>query len=1081
MGRKKSKQFKTEISKLDTQPTTPNPQLHISNSPPPLKSEAEGDKIPNSQQLIDLGMACYQRGEIEGAISYFQKAIASEPKNTNAHNNLGAAMFSIGRLDEAIASFQKAIALEPKNADANYNLGLALEKKGEISPAIACYQKALALNHTYVKAYNNLGLVFYQQGRIEEAIANLKTAILLQPELAEAHLNLGIALKHQGELEAAIASLERARTLKPDYAEAYLNLGVALKQQEKLDEAIACYQKALTLKPNYAEACNNLGLAYYQQDRIEEAIAYYQQAISLNSSSADFHLNLGIAFYAQNKLEDAIACYRQEITLNPNYPKAHFSLSLALLLKGEYREGFAEYEWRHQLFRAHDSDIFLWDGSPLKGKTILLDAEQGLGDTIQFIRYAAKVREKCDRVIFECFSSLGRLLANVSGIDKIINWGDADKEEFDLRIPLMSLPHILDTTLETIPAEIPYLGNGLEITKLELPKLNAKQKIGIVWAGSRTNTKDRDRSCSLNYFLDLLKIPGVAVYSLQKEIPIAEIEILQNSSIIDLSEQLNDFADTAAIIAELDLIISVDTAVAHLAAAMGKPVWLVLAFAPDWRWMLEGENTPWYPTMRLFRQQQPGDWLGVFARVKQELEGELKASESSSICEDNRGVIAEIKLDRVVSASPVSVLAQAPEKISQENVKSAGAVSVLTQVSEKISQENVKKLGISWQLDLMTGWGVYGTNLTLQLLRNSGWEPVPMMPLASIDQILNPLHKSLLFPLWEKPDSFPQMLKENPEGVFFCKFPVLYPLGNNLITTPLFHRIAAEEEIGVIFFEDTKLTESALAKAINYRAIVAGSTWNAEVLKSYELTNIEIVQQGIDPTIFHPAPKSNLWSDRFVIFSGGKLEYRKGQDIIIAAFKQFQRRHPEALLLTAWHNFWPQHIQGIDGTGNVDGLPKIQADGSLEIGEWLIANGLSADGFINISKIPNYQIGQILREADVAVFPNRCEGGTNLVAMECFACGIPTILSANTGHLDLIENDICYPLLKQKKVESKAYFNGVDGWGESDVEEVVEMLEKVYCDRDEAQKRGRAAANFMLDWTWKKQISRLIKIIEKIL
>jgi glycosyltransferase involved in cell wall biosynthesis len=307
---------------------------------------------------------------------------------------------------------------------------------------------------------------------------------------------------------------------------------------------------------------------------------------------------------------------------------------------------------------------------------------------------------------------------------------------------------------------------------------------------------------------------------------------------------------------------------------------------------------------------------------------------------------------------------------------------------------------------------------------------------------------------------------------------VLYALGNNLEASGIENQITSACQIGVIFFEDTRITVEALEKAKKYSAIVAGSNWNADVLKSCGLTNVRMVNQGIDPAIFHPAPKSNLLGDRFVIFSGGKLEYRKGQDIVVAAFKQFRATHPDALLLTAWHNFWPQYMLGIEQTGNVAGLPNINRDGSLGISAWLIANGLPIDSFIDIGLIPNHLAGQILREADCAVFTNRCEGGTNLVAMESMACGIPTILSANTGHLDLIYSNICYPLFSQRRVKPTAHFPGVEGWGESDVEEVVAALEQIYTNREAAKLRGLAAANFMLDWTWKKQVKRFLNIID---
>jgi glycosyltransferase involved in cell wall biosynthesis len=519
----------------------------------------------------------------------------------------------------------------------------------------------------------------------------------------------------------------------------------------------------------------------------------------------------------------------------------------------------------------------------------------------------------------------------------------------------------------------------------------------------------------------------------------ARSALLNQQQIEDLSEYCVDFADTAAIISQLDLVICVDTAVAHLAGALGKPVWVLLSFVPDWRWMLEREDSPWYPTVRLFRQQKAGDWDGVCDRIKAALE-HLTSTRSQ--------------------AQPANAASYDPPRNSPP------------QIPPKITG-----IGISWPIGITSGWGIYGLNLTLQLLHNPAWEVALLAPPSITSESINPLHKSLLLPVIEKLKSFQELVAANSDKQISCNFPVLYGLGNNLASFGVENQITSASQVGVIFFEDTRITTEAVETAKKYSAIVAGSHWNADVLRSRGLTNVAMVHQGIDPTIFHPAPKSNLFGDRFVIFSGGKLEYRKGQDIVIAAFKRFRAKHPEALLLTTWHNFWPQYMLGIEQTGNVAGLPNINGDGSLGISQWLAANGLPVDSFIDIGLIPNHLTGQILREADCAVFTNRCEGGTNLVAMESMACGIPTILSANTGHLDLIYHNICYPLSNQGRVKPTAHFSGVEGWGESEVAEVVEALEQIYTNREEAKSRGLAAANFMLNWTWEKQVKRFLDVI----
>lgn len=390
----------------------------------------------------------------------------------------------------------------------------------------------------------------------------------------------------------------------------------------------------------------------------------------------------------------------------------------------------------------------------------------------------------------------------------------------------------------------------------------------------------------------------------------------------------------------------------------------------------------------------------------------------------------------------------------------------------------MKIIAIGLPLNPMTGWGIYGINLTLQLLQNPGYQPLLLTPPSIQPGMLNPLHQALLTPVFDSQRHLQNQFKNYQDKDIKLNLPILQALGSNLSTGS---KITGSKNIGIIFSENTQFTSEKINLSQGYDLIITGSTWNTQVLESNGIKSVQKILQGIDQTIFHPAPKSNIFGDRFVIFSGGKLEYRKGQDIVIAAFKIFQKYHPEALLITAWHNFWPQFMAGIEQTGNVVGLPKISKNKRLQITEWLLENDIPKNAVIDVGQIPNYMVGQILREADVAVFTNRCEGGTNLVAMESLACGIPTIISANTGHLDIINDSHCYPLKNQNSVKPTPHFPGVEGWGESDVKEVVEMLEKVYFDREDAQLRSNNAVNFMQDLTWAKQIKRLLVILQNLI
>ncbi|MCT7968070.1 tetratricopeptide repeat protein [Laspinema sp. D1] len=839
-------------------------------------------------------------------------------------------------------------------------------------------------------------------------------------------------------------------------------------------EILEQFQQMIVSHPNCAEAYYNLGNCLKNQDQPEAAIAQYHQAIALKPNYLNAYFNLGNTYLEINQPEGAIAAYETALTIAPNDADTHTNLGFALLMTGDYSRGFAEYEWRNQ--RQDETSQFsllpAWDGSDFSGKTLLLYTELGFGDSIQFIRYLPQVAQRGGRVILQCPKSLIPLFSTLP-CDRLIPTGEP-LPPFDITASLMSLPYLLGTTLDTIPATVPYLTppNPPSVI-LESPHF----KVGIVWAGSPRYGNQRNRSCPLEHLLPLGEIPGVTLYSLQKGQP------LENppATLTDLSAQLEDFADTAGAIAQLDLVITIDTAVAHLAGALGKPVWVLLPFAPDWRWMRDRSDSPWYPTLRLFRQTQPGNWQEVCDRVAVALGDRVSHPDTIITHPSPVGPKQPRSQQPIVGKISPTRAKTLLEGEGNMNPKSMMTESMgdRTQSVPKPAQKPLR-LGLAWPINQMTGWGIYGTNLTLQLQKNPGYEPMLLLQ-PDTSGVVNPLMRSQLKPACDRYQNLEQLRNQNPGKPIWCDFPVLHALGNNFSSVATTKQLGGKQNIGLIFFEDTNFTPEKRKLAQEYLLIVAGSTWNAEVLKSQGITTVQALPQGIDPTWFHPAPKSNLFGDRFVIFSGGKLEYRKGQDIVIAAFKAFQQRHPEALLITAWHNFWPQFMRGLETTGHVTGLPKIGADKRLNLSEWLLNNGLNPDSFIDIGAIPNYLMPQIIREADCALFTNRCEGGTNLVAMETMACGIPTILSANTGHLDLIDPNHCYPLKIQKPVQPTPQFIGVEGWGESDIEEIIETLETLYQNRENAQQKGIAAAQFMQQWTWENQVNRLLEILGEIL
>jgi Tfp pilus assembly protein PilF len=430
---------------------------------------------------------------------------------------------------------------------------------------------------------------------------------------------------HQaGDLREAEHMYRQILDLLPDHADALHMLGVISFQLGEYDSAITYFLKTIQVNQSSAEAYYDLGNAYLEKGLIEESINSYRKALDINPDIPEAYCNLGLVLHEKGDIDEAIHCYRKAIQLDNEFEDAHWNLSHALLLTGIFKEGWKEYEWRRTIAEYYQNFSFsqpLWDGYDIAGSTILIHAEQGFGDTLQFIRYVASVAKRGAKTIVQCARELKSLLQGVEGTGRVVA-RDEQLPEFDVHYPLLSLPFLFDTTLDTIPSKVPYIPAETSIVqkwKEFLQHDNAHLKIGLVWSSGQGQWRPK-KSFPLTLFLPLTQLQNVSFYSLQKG---ESAEQAENPSwgirIIDYTKEIYDFSDTAALIENLDLVISVDTAVAHLAGALGKPVWTLLPFVPDWRWMLHRNDSPWYPTMRLFRQPSPGDWKSVIEEVSEAL------------------------------------------------------------------------------------------------------------------------------------------------------------------------------------------------------------------------------------------------------------------------------------------------------------------------------------------------------------------------------------------------------------------------------------------------------------------------------
>ncbi len=569
-----------------------------------------------AQALHLLGLIEHQLGRSGDAIEHIRAAIARDGRDPAFHHNLGNVLNAAGRTADAISAWERALALAPNSVDTLYNLGNTCHEQGQAARAVAYFERALRLKPDAIELYNNLGSALQDVGRIEEAVVCYRKALALRPDAIEILDNLAGALRAQGQLDAAQACCERALALAPNRVESHILLGAVLRERGLVEDAVRRYERVLALAPDHPAAHNNLGVAFVDLGRPDEAVAHYQRALAAQPDRAETHNNLGIARERQGRCAEALACYASALALEPDYAEAHFNRSHALLATGEFDEGWPEYEWRFAVAR-YDRNFAqpLWPGEPLGGRTILIHAEQGYGDTLQFVRYVPAVAARGGRVVLEVPKPLVRLARTVAGASEVVAAGDP-LPDFDCHCPLLSLPRVFKTTLHTIPDAVPYLFVPAEASAVWRKRIATAPglKIGVAWCGSMVGVIDR-RPIDVQLFKPLSEVPDVTWFSLQVGERSRDLMLLNRPRITDLSHWLTDFAETAAAACHLDLVITIDTSVAHLAGALGCPTWVLLPYNADWRWLIERDDSPWYPTARLFRQKEPGDWTGVISGI----------------------------------------------------------------------------------------------------------------------------------------------------------------------------------------------------------------------------------------------------------------------------------------------------------------------------------------------------------------------------------------------------------------------------------------------------------------------------------
>lgn len=555
--------------------------------------------------LGDRGVRWFYKRSVEGTL-------ATALKNQQA-----------GRLEWAAELYRSVLHDEPENLDALNLYGVLLRQMGDLANAEQIFSFAIRLDDRLGELHRNLGLTLMTTSP-ERAEACFQRAVALDPGDRESLEQLGGLLEERGAYGEAATCLEKAAELAADNGELWYNLGSVHVKNNDQGKALQTFRRAIACKPGLAEAHVAEGIMLQSGGAYEDAVNSYRRALSVSPQLVQAHYNLGTALKELRRIDEAIAVYRQCLSLNPDHGDAHWNLALLLLMTGDLTHGWQQFHWRHRRSKAgvpRQFPVPAWDGSPLQGRTILLYGEQGAGDTLQFIRYVTLVAGRGGTIVVECqHAGLKRLLQGIPQVSAVFVQGET-LPPFHCHASLLDLPALFATTLATVPATVPYLAPDPTLVAAWRQRLDspAALKVGLVWAGNRRHENDGNRSMSAEKFQLPNGLPDVAYYSLQVGDGPLAMPLAMDS--IDVTGQIVDFADTAAIIANLDLVITVDTAVAHLAGALGKPVWVLLPFVPDWRWLLDRDDSPWYPTMHLFRQQHAGDWEGVLARVGDALTG----------------------------------------------------------------------------------------------------------------------------------------------------------------------------------------------------------------------------------------------------------------------------------------------------------------------------------------------------------------------------------------------------------------------------------------------------------------------------
>jgi len=576
-----------------------------------------------------LAVVLTRLGRNAEALSTYDRALAFSPDSAESWYGRGMILLAMGRPNEAIVSFTRLLAVKPDFTPVHLLRAKLLSDVGDREAALEAIEKLLAIAPGLAEAWLGRSNILFETGRYEEALSAAEKAIALKPDLAEAWHGRGNALNELRRYDEALAAYDKVLALNASSAGGWYGRANVLNELKRFDDALIAYDKALTLDQNFALGWVGRGNVLYMLKRFDAALDAFAHAVALQADLAEAWLGRGNVLLELRRVEEALACYDQASAIQPNFATAYFNRGRGRLLLGYYEEGWQDYEWRWQardfLSKRPDLEIPKWQGEDLPEQHLLVYSEQGLGDIIQFVRYLPLLLQRKYKITFLTTEKLARLFRHSFPSLHVID-SLQGVEGFDAQVALISLPYFFKTDLSSVPKQVPYLSAEAKLETVWRDRIGAEGfKIGIAWQGNPVGAIDAGRSVPLKEFVRLSKIPKIRLISLQKHVGLDQLADLPEGAKIetlgdDFDSGSDAFIDTAAVMNNLDLIITGDTSIAHLAGALGRPTWLALKRVPDWRWMLDREDSPWYPTLRLFRQSQQDDWGCVFSKIEQSLQ-----------------------------------------------------------------------------------------------------------------------------------------------------------------------------------------------------------------------------------------------------------------------------------------------------------------------------------------------------------------------------------------------------------------------------------------------------------------------------